>query len=618
MDGRQSTAPAAPGSRVLAVGDVLDSRYRITGVLGSGGMGRVYRAEHVAIQRPVALKLLHPDVEELDGIPQRFEREAFAIGRVDHPNCVSVSDFGRLADGTLYMALEVLDGISLFELLERKRKLPWRRSLRIARHVLRALAHAHDAGIVHRDVKPENVILVDQDGDTDFAKILDFGIAKLFDKAQAQAGGPGLTQLGVIVGTPTYMAPEQAFGQPLDGRADLYSLSVMLFEMITGVPPFDADDAVALLTKHATAEVPAIADVDCATRVPDSVEKLIRQGLQKKPEQRMASASAFLEAIDAILERGSDAPSAVDGAVGPSAGGLGTFVDQMRTGAEGFRESLAPAMARAVESVRSLPTKRSRVELFALVAAVMITCAMLVAAFARSGPDYLPSRSRIPLLPPKHGPEAEAAAQMLEQGQPKQAAAYLTKNKREVGEDPYAQLVLGHAHATAQRNLAALGAYERAVALEPDLAKDKLLRTNLDLMLQKREPRVVEASVDLLASLVRVAGDHDAADDIVKMASSHEMLRARHHAMEVADELGLGARIDHLGAYVLDLRQGPMCADRRDAVAKLRALGDKRAIPALKRAKKRIITEGLLNRKTNINACLRRDAVEAIQYLESL
>ncbi|MGB5813163.1 MAG: serine/threonine-protein kinase, partial [Polyangiales bacterium] len=256
----------------------MDGRYRITGVLGSGGMGCVYRAEHIAIRRPLALKFLHPEVEGIDEISERFKREAFAIGRMDHPNCVNVSDFGQLEDGTLYMVLEVLDGVPLFDLLEHVDRIHWRRALHIARHVLSALGYAHETGIVHRDVKPENVILVDQDGDSDFAKILDFGIAKLFDDAQVEAGNPGLTQLGVTIGTPTYIAPEQAFGQPVDARADLYSLSVMLFEMIAGEPPFECDDVLALLTMQATAEAPRVADVAPGVCIPGEVEALIRMG----------------------------------------------------------------------------------------------------------------------------------------------------------------------------------------------------------------------------------------------------------------------------------------------------------------------------------------------------
>jgi hypothetical protein len=207
---------------------------------------------------------------------------------------------------------------------------------------------------------------------------------------------------------------------------------------------------------------------------------------------------------------------------------------------------------------------------------------------------------------------------MLEQGRPKEAAAYLIEHKTEVREEPYAQMVLGHAHANTQQSILALVAYEKAILLEPKLADDELMRTNLDLMLDKKAPGVVDDALDFMGVLVREVDDGDAEDRLVSLASSDETLRRRQHAVAVADEVGVGDRIDRLGSYLLDLEQGATCFDRKDAVAQLRALGDKKAIPALEGVQKRIRTEGLLKRKVNTNACLRTDAAEAILYLQSL
>lgn len=617
MSGDRPSERAAPrGEGLPQLGDVLDGRYRITGVLGSGGMGCVYRAEHMAIRRPLALKLLHPEAEAVTGISERFKREAFAIGRVDHPNCVDVSDFGQLDDGTLYMVLEVLDGVSLFDLLTDEYRLGWPRSLRIVRHVLRALAHAHRKGIVHRDVKPENVVLVEQDGDPDFAKILDFGIAKLFDDAETEAGSPSLTQLGVTIGTPTYIAPEQAFGQSVDARADLYSLSIMLFEMIVGQPPFESEDVLALLTMHTTAEVPRIADLAPELQIPGPVEQLIRDGLRKKREDRIQSADEYISRIDALLERepavSTEPPPRRMSE--PSADRVSWFEHAM-TRAGDVRITLAPVVARAATEIKAIPKSRPRQAwLLGLCAALVLT--LVAVGVGSRGPNYLPKRS-FPILAPKHGPEAEVAAQMLEQGKPKEAAAYLQARGGKVDKEPYAQLVLGHAHATAQRNAQALQAYARAIALEPSLRDDKLLRTNLDLMLRKRDPRVVDSAVRLLSTLYR-SGDRDAGRQLVELASSDENLVTRQRAMAMASEVGLGERVNWLEAYSLDLKQGRTCAERRDAVANLRALGDRAAVPALKAAQQRARTEGLLKRRVNANACLRRDANEAVQYLESI
>jgi serine/threonine protein kinase len=600
---RAPTLPAAQGTQIARIGDVLDSKFCITGVLGSGGMGCVYLAEHLSLRRPVALKLLHPEVEGIDEVTLRFEREAFATGRVDHPNCVNVSDFGRLEDGTLYMVLEVLDGVSLFDLIEKEGRIEWKRALHIGRHVLSALTCAHDAGIVHRDVKPENVILVHQEEDPDFAKILDFGIAKLFDGANLPSDDPRLTQLGVTIGTPTYIAPEQAFGQPIDARADLYALSVMLYEMIAGVPPFEADEVLSLLSMHASAEVPPFRRVASDLRVPKSVEALICQGLEKNRADRVPTAGEYIARIDEILEHERAAP------FGEGDSGLREIPSLV---AEGFRETLAPAVARAVTKTRT-PT-----QVIAAAVTIMAFMGAMVFVFGSTGPDYLPTRNHLPMVEPKHGPEAETAAEMLEQGRPKEAAAFLIEHKEDVREEPYAQMVLGHAHASAQRSILALVAYDKAVLLEPSLAKDELMRTNLDLMLDKKAPGVVDDAVDFMGMLVREVGDGEAEDRLVRMASSDDVLRTRQRAVTVAEEVGLGDQIDRFGSYLLDLEQGESCAARKDAVAKLRALGDKKAIPALESAQKRIRTEGLLKKKVNANACLRTDAAEAILYLQSL
>jgi hypothetical protein len=207
---------------------------------------------------------------------------------------------------------------------------------------------------------------------------------------------------------------------------------------------------------------------------------------------------------------------------------------------------------------------------------------------------------------------------MLEQGRPADATEYLLEHKKEVREDPYALMVLGHAHASEQRNILALAAYDKAVTQAPKLGKDELMRTTVELMLDKKAPGVVEDAIDFLGVLATRTEDAQARDRLVALASSSEILTTRQYAMHVADELGFGDGIDRLDSYLLDLEQGESCADRKDAVAKLRALGDKKAIPSLTGAQNRIRTEGLLKRKVNDNACLRTAAEEAVRYLESL
>ena len=233
VDVTEVTLPPA-----LAVGDVVAERYGIEAVLGEGGMGVVYRVLHMHLRKLYALKVLLPEWSSTPEVVTRFEREAIAAGRIQSPHVVAAIDFGRLADGSFFLVMEYVDGLTLRSVLDAGALEP-ARALRILKGIVTALDAAHSTGIVHRDVKPENVMLVERDGQPDFVKVLDFGIAKTDGLG---CGGPGgstaLTKAGAIIGTLEYMAPEQALGQPVDARSDLYSAGVILFEMLTGQCPF--------------------------------------------------------------------------------------------------------------------------------------------------------------------------------------------------------------------------------------------------------------------------------------------------------------------------------------------------------------------------------------------
>jgi len=290
----ESTAPDL-------IGEVVDKRYRITEFIGSGGMANVYRAEHVTIKRPVAIKLLHQSINHLEQIKARFEREAFAAGRVDHPNCVTAMDFGQLDDGTHYLVMELLEGESLGDILDREGSLPVEQALHITRHVLHGLRYAHNAGVVHRDIKPDNVVVEERGNDPWFARLIDFGIAKLTGDAQVEEGGDKLTQAGIAFGTPVYMSPEQAYGQPAGPQSDLYSLSVLLYEMLTGEAPFQSDDKMAVLQMHSSKPPPPFAEIAPDKSIPPEVEALVQRGLAKTTDKRFASADEYLDAIIALM-----------------------------------------------------------------------------------------------------------------------------------------------------------------------------------------------------------------------------------------------------------------------------------------------------------------------------
>jgi tRNA A-37 threonylcarbamoyl transferase component Bud32 len=299
-------SPQASASEALGlVGRVLSERYRIEALLGEGGMGAVYLAEHVLMRKRFAVKVLHAEMTRLPEMVARFEREAMAAAHIEHPNVAAATDFGKLENGAFFLVLEYVEGSSLRDLIE-KGPLLSRRALHVAHQIASALARAHTLGIVHRDLKPENVMLVERDGDPDFAKVLDFGIAKVpvgefAKRGSGNEGGQVLTQLGMVYGTPEYMAPEQALGQEVDARADLYALGVILFEMLAGVRPFDAESKVTLLGMKVTSDPPTIASKNASVRVPEAIEAVVRRLLDREAKNRFQTARDVQEAFETCV-----------------------------------------------------------------------------------------------------------------------------------------------------------------------------------------------------------------------------------------------------------------------------------------------------------------------------
>jgi len=278
-------------------GSVLDGRYRVEGVLGTGGMGRVYRAEHTKIGKSVAIKVLHADLGRNREASQRFQREAIASGRLDHPNIVGVSDFGVLDGGACYLVMELLEGESLGDRLTRDTRLPWTEAIDILRGVLYGLRHAHERGVVHRDIKPDNVYLARKDGDP-VIKILDFGIAKLY--AAGRTEDPAATRAGLTVGTPAYLSPEQAVGGEITPASDLYSATVVLYEMLVGRAPFEDKDPVAMLGAHVGRQPPSLAVIAPELELPPRLEAIVERGLVKLAAQRIGTAAEYLALLDAV------------------------------------------------------------------------------------------------------------------------------------------------------------------------------------------------------------------------------------------------------------------------------------------------------------------------------
>ncbi len=347
---------------------MLDGRYRIDAVLGTGGMGRVYRGEHTGIGRAVAIKVLHADLGRNREAAARFQREALASGRLDHPNIVGVSDFGVLGDGACYLVMEALEGESLGNRLDREKRLPWRDALEIMRGVLNGLRHAHERGVVHRDIKPDNVFIARKDREH-VVKILDFGIAKLY---AGSADDPASTRAGLTVGTPAYLSPEQAVGGEITPASDIYSASILLFEMLVGRAPFEDKDPLAMLGAHVSRPPPPLVQIVPDLDLPPGIEEMVQRGLVKVAADRIASAGEYLAWVDAIIANASafgSAPTQVPNAL------LGYMQTSSFTPMPAVIATPQPGMLRTPPSLGAIAAAAPSVELSAMTGSLPISIA---------------------------------------------------------------------------------------------------------------------------------------------------------------------------------------------------------------------------------------------------
>jgi eukaryotic-like serine/threonine-protein kinase len=354
----------------ISIGTVIGGRYRVVASIGEGAMGAVYRVEHLDSHEVSALKLLHADLGRIPGIIARFEREAIAATRIDHPNVVHAIDFGCSPDGAFFLVLELVEGRDLRAEMQAGPMDP-ARAINVMRGVVAGVRAAHEKGVIHRDLKPENIMLIERDGNGDFVKLLDFGIARLDSASNPQSGMQPLTLVGSPVGTPEYMSPEQVLGTPVDARSDLYSLGVIFFELLAGSCPFDGN-VPRLLQHHLTSEPPELPPA-VADENPD-LARIVRILLAKKPKNRFQTAADLAEALNASAagparQRAHVAPTAPE----PESRTLASFRMQASLAKKRLVGIVAPQARRHLGS-------RRRGVIVAVCGAAMLLVIILVAA----------------------------------------------------------------------------------------------------------------------------------------------------------------------------------------------------------------------------------------------
>ncbi len=564
------------------VGRVIQDRYRILDRLGEGGMGLVFRGEHILMKKPVAIKLLHRELGSVDDAAKRFEREAQSASRLSHSSIVAVTDFGRTEAGELFLVMEYVPGDHLGAFLERRGRLAPLQALMITRLVLRGLAHAHQAGVVHRDLKPANIMLVERDKHPERiegVKILDFGIAKM---TEATAGTPdvALTRGGMIFGTPSYMSPEQATGEQVDHRTDLYACGVMLYEMLAGRKPFVADDLVKVMAQQVTAPPPPFAKVAPTANVHPALEALVMKALEKERARRFDSARTFLAAVDEA-EQALEAGHATTMSVSPWTRVTDDWVPRLK------------ATWKAPKSRRVLLGVLATLVLLALVPALF--------GKAKIKPAPVKQEVRLPLK------QAETA---IAEGRVSEAKLILLQQLSKHPDAPRVHFLLGTIAFSEGDADAGLKRYQDAVKLDRGLRADAALLFNVKGLLADRQR--AEAALAFLADDV----GEPAADVFVQMANQDVRPGFRARAREACERQGCLKKVDLVSSYELDLRQAKTCDGKRAAVVGLGATNDERAIVILKKARRN--RSGTLGRWLGVgggNDCVRSDIDEALKSL---
>ena len=573
------------------IGTLLDGRYLLLSLLGEGGMGHVYRANHVLMDKPVAVKLIHAELAHMEDVAKRFEREAKSSSRLTDPHCITVTDFGRTDDGTLFLVMEVLEGDDLDVRLEEQGALPVNEALRIISQILKGLAHAHEQGVVHRDLKPENVFLVDHGGEKDFVKILDFGIAKL----AAGGGAENLTKSGIVFGTPKYLSPEQALGDTVDHRVDLYAVGIMLYELLTGQPPFDAESAMDTLSMHLTKDPPSLAE---SGAFPRGLQEVFNKALAKKPDDRYASAEEFLAAIEALDPEG-DPPSGV--------------------------QQIISNISEKVSGKTSTGKKGRGGRIALIIVLLLVVAAGGLAAFRyrdkivdevqkRLNPEQ-PISQQVGDL----GKKTDTVKSMLDRadmqirdGNPAEAVVSV-KEVLEISPDlAPANLLLGHGLFLSGDREAAMESYEKAISSQADLADDVRLKENLREALKWKGPR------DNAALLIAGHGDEEGVELLADLCNSALTEGdVRRSARSALVETAHGDAVDWLTSLTADFHEQTKCKARKEIIAQMEETGNPGFLTLLK-SYRPITSKKRWGKKKTSNACIGEAVLKAIETLSAV
>jgi len=595
------------------VGELLAGRYRLAKFIGEGAMGEVFRAEHALMKKTVAVKILHSDISGRSTIVERFRREAQAAANIDHPNVCVATDFGRTDEKEFFLVMEFLEGPTLKEAVREQGAFEVERALYIANQIVSALVRAHEVGVVHRDLKPDNIMLVERGGDSDFVKILDFGIARV----RMDDETPELTKTGAVFGTPSYMSPEQAAGDPVDHRTDLYAIGSLLFEMLTGRRVFEAERGAEVMAKHVSEAPPEPSEHSPAAEIESNLEDLILELLEKNPADRPQTAVELQRRLLALgeLDRSRRIPGLREDVSVPGD-------EEAETGRRGGEAEPSgdrtPMVPRALDSLSAWLKRRGRgarraiVGLGALSVAVALSLGGLVASGYVGNSSELRAReaaNRALLVARqtlKERPPVRRAFRALDRGAIRTGIRRLERLDGDVFRDnPHLHFLIGQSYAELGEWEECIDHFERVLEIEPRYVEEREFLRHL-LGAFGADRRIV---IERVRSIVEPHLDRPSVRSMLaRTAWKSSDSGARRRAYETLESTGALENVPEWVRRSIALRRAEGCEEHRRHIRDLAELGDDRALSILR---------SYQSYPDSIVGCVREDIDRAVRTLKS-
>ncbi len=579
-------------------GKLLEQRYLIKEKLGVGGMGVVYRAEHTLMRKEMAVKVLLPQYGNFEGIKKRFHREAQSSSRLDHPGITHINDFGETDDGLLFIAMEFLSGKDLTEVIKKEAPLPVDRAVRIAMQLCLALDHAHSEGVVHRDLKPDNVMMVEKNDRDDVVKILDFGIAKI---TQGDGAADSLTEVGMVFGTPEYLSPEQAAGQTADARADLYSLGVIMYELLTGSRPFKGPTKLELIGKHINEEPESLRKRAPDQKIPEELDEVVLHLLVKRPDERIQSAAELFQTVSGL--------------------------ESVQTGPL----ALWPTNTLTMTNVQPvpLPSRRRRGRralmlggLLGIFAALAVVGVLAFTGRWGSSPGISGAPQSTQDSVGKRVPNAQLQGiqAKLVAGSPKSlrdAKDMLDRMADQYPTDARVHLLMARAHFLSKKSVECLRSLKEAVRLDKGMRSNaQLLHALYDYLttLKGRGWKLRREAMDFVERYL----DAGAKTMLTRYANTWWERKNVWRAIAFLTKLNAADKVNYPHAYELVFRHEPSCAKRKQHLQDVLRRKDPAFLPLMRMIVATPVWNAKYSRRKVLNQCIDAEAKAAVTVLEAL